>query len=132
MWAEELRTIDRLDQLEGQLVAESEKEDYVCQVFREEDLETRVQGTLREHIGAWENAGAGNFALNVIREGFRLNLQGTPGQYKEKNNRRYEVHKEFAVQAVLKLAKLKILQEVDRTEVDCVNPLTVAVRNGKK
>ena len=131
--AEDLEAMDKLEQLEGRLVAEAHEDVEVVELIAEEDLEMQVHGTLREHYGAWVEAGAGSFVLGVIREGFRLNLCEEPGMYEEKNNRSFEQHKEFAVEAIKKLVKLKIVLEVSRKEVDCINPLTVAVNaKGKK
>ena len=87
------------------------------------------------HIEAWEEAGAGAFALGVIKDGFKLNIRrhGTPESYEEGNNKSFEKDQEFAVEAVKKLVKLEILKEVKRSEVSCVNPLTVAINGvGKK
>ena len=37
-----------------------------------EEIETQVHGTLGRHLQAWEEAGAGKFMTNLIREGFVL------------------------------------------------------------
>ena len=85
------------------------------------------------HVEAWEDAGAGAFALGDIKEGFKLNVHHMPEAYEEGNNKSFEKDQEFAVEAVKKLVKLEILKEVKRSEVSCVNPLTVAINGvGKK
>jgi hypothetical protein len=95
--------------------------------------EVKVQGTLLRHVKAWEDAGAGAFALGVIKEGFKLSMHLVPGAYEEENNKSFEKDREFAIEAVEKLVKLEILKEVERSEVSCVNPLTVAINGvGKK
>ena len=92
-----------------------------------------VHGTLGRHVEAWEEAGAGNFVLSVIKEGFRLNMSEVPGSYEEKNNRSFEKEKEFGEEAIKKLVRMKVLKEVNKGEVSCINPLTVAVNDkGKK
>ena len=93
----------------------------------------KVRGTLLRHVKAWEDAGAGAFALGVIKEGFKLSMHLVPGAYEEENNKSFEKDREFAIKAVEKLVKLEILKEVERSEVSCVNPLTVAINGvGKK
>ena len=88
---------------------------------------------MRRHVEAWEEAGAGKFAISVIKDGFKLNMAEMPGDYEERNNKSFREHEAFAVEEVEKMVKSKILREVSREEVKCVNPLTVAVNsNGKK
>ena len=71
--------------------------------------------------------------MGVIKEGFKLDMFKMPGAYEEGNNKSFEKDREFAVEAVRKLVKLEILKEVGRSEVRCVNPLTVAINGvGKK
>jgi len=88
-----------------------------------------VHGTLGRHLQAWEEAGAGKFVRNVIKEGFRLNMKEFPGFYEEKNNQSFEKEKVFRVEAIKKLVKMKVLKEVSKEEVSCVNPLTVAIND---
>ena len=58
----------------------------VFDVIGLEEFETQVHGTLGRHLQAWEEAGAGKFVMNVIKEGFRLNIKEVPRIYEEKNN----------------------------------------------
>ena len=133
MFRQELRAIERLQALEGDLVVEAAKEDNVFEIVALEDVEKQVHGTLRRHLEAWEEAGAGKFATNVIKEGFKLNMKEVPGAYEEKNNKSFEKDEKFAKEAIMKLVKMKVLKEVKREEVSCVNPLTVATNDrGKK
>ena len=92
-----------------------------------EDIEAKVHRTLRRNVGAWEEAGAGKFVLNVIKEGFKLNIKELPGKYEEKNNKSFFKEEEFAQEAIEKLVKMKVLKEVSWEEVDCINPLTMAI-----
>ena len=49
------------------------------------------------------------------------------------HNKSFVKEQEFAVEAIEKLVKMKVLKEVPRDEVSCINPLTVAVNDrGKK
>ena len=49
---------------------------------------------LFRHIEAWEDAGAGAFALGVIKEGFKLNMHFMPEAYEEGNNKSFEKDQE--------------------------------------
>ena len=60
---------------------------------------------------------SGEFVVNVIKEGFKLNMMEMPGKYEEKNNQSYMKHKEFANEAVMKLVNMKVLKEVDKVKV---------------
>jgi hypothetical protein len=138
MWWAELKAMERLDKREGHLVAGVPSEDNAEQgnsivETGVGDAGVKVRGTLLRHIEAWESAGAGAFALGVIKEGFKLNMLSVPGAYEEGNNKSFEKDQEFAIEAVQKLVKLEILKEVGRSEVTCVYPLTVAINGvGKK
>ena len=70
MWREELRTIEKLDVLEGDIVKEAVFNNAVFDVIGLEEIETQVHCTLGRHLQAWEEAGAGKFVMNVIKEGF--------------------------------------------------------------
>ena len=136
MFAREVRAIERLEAFEGDLVAEVSKaggDSKAIEIGGTGDIESRVHGTLRRHAEAWEEAGAGGFIMGVIKDGFKLNMKEMPGSYEEKNNKSFVKEQEFAVEAIEKLVKMKVLKEVPRDEVSCINPLTVAVNDrGKK
>ena len=140
MWRREIEAMEKLDILEGNLVLEASKVDSKDSKSGEEGavfdinvVEAKVHGTLRRNAKAWEEAGAGNFVMSVIKDGFKLNLNQMPEEYEEKNNKSFLKEEVFAVEAIEKLVKMKILKEVERDEVSCVNPLTVAINDrGKK
>ena len=136
MWEQEMRAMDKLEALEGNLVKEANKCSEVGNVFAIEgldDVEAKVHGTLWRNVKAWEEAGAGGFVMSVIKDGFKLNINQMPEDYEEKNNKSFLKEEKFAVESITKLVKMKILKEVERDEVSCVNPLTVAINNrGKK
>ena len=51
----------------------------------------------------------------------------------EKNNKSFIKEEEFGKEAIMKLVNMKVLMEVRKEEVNCINPLTVAVNDkGKK
>ena len=125
--------MERLDALEGDMARKAASGDAVFEMIGQEDIEAKVHGTLGRHLEAWEEAGAGKFVTNVIKEGFRLNMKEMPGSYEEKNNKSFENEKEFGVEAIKKLVRMKVLKEVSKKEVSCINPLTVAINDrGKK
>ena len=136
MWRREVKAIERLGKLEGSLriLADDEgQENGFIDMGGLEDKEVKVRGTLLRHVKAWEDAGAGRYALGVIRDGFKLGMCHMPDAYEEGNNKSFESDQEFAIEAVQKLVKKEILKEVERNEVQCVNPLTVAINGvGKK
>ena len=70
MWKEELRTIEKLDVLEGDIVKEAVSNDAVFDVVGLEEIETQVHGMLNRHLQALEEAGAVRFVTNVIKERF--------------------------------------------------------------
>ena len=114
-WRAEMKAMRKLDVLENHLVQEgqvhggAEGGGAVVDTGAG-DSEVKVRGTLLRHISAWEAAGAGAFALGVIKEGFKLSLVSTPEAYEEGNNKSFEKDREFAVEAVQKLVKLGILK----------------------
>ena len=136
MWRKEVKAMEKLEELEGNLVKEvsSNSEDKnAFGIGGLEEGEVKVRGTLLRNVKAWEDAGAGAFALGVIKDGFKLNMNQMPEAYEEGNNKSFKKDEEFAIEAVRKLVKLEILKEVERGEVSCVNPLTVAINGvGKK
>ena len=84
--------MQRLDELEGHLVAgvpskDNAEESNGIVDIGVGDAGVKVRGTLLRHIDAWESAGAGAFALGVIKEGFRLSMQSAPGAYEEGHNK---------------------------------------------
>ena len=133
MWQRELKAMERLDVLENNLVLEEGSIGEDNKFVDLTELETKVHGSLRKNVRAWEEAGAGAFVLSVIKEGFKLNMKHYPGEYEEKNNKSFEKDEVFAIEAIEKLVKMKILLEVEKSEVSCINPLTVAINDrGKK
>ena len=121
----------RLDKLEGAIVEENED---VFQIFKEEkDLDNKVHDTLARHARFWRNSGATDFAVSVVENGYVPQMWENPQNYEEKNNGSYREEKVWANEVVFKLAKAKLVREVDRRSLCCVNPLMVAKNaRGKK
>ena len=115
----------KLDRLEKVTVTCDEGNEVL--IYEEEQgVELLVYGTLKRHLGFWEESGASTFAKSVIRDGFKLNLLQVPGKYEEPNNASYRVHKNWANQAVGKLKQASLVKKVSKEELECCNPLTVA------
>ena len=128
--------MEKLEALEGNLVKEvgnNSEDRNAFDIGGLDEVEVKVRGTLWRNVKAWEEAGAGNFVLSVMKDGFKLNMNQMPEDYEEENNKSFLKEEEFAIEAIMKLVKMKILREVEGDEVSCVNPLTVAVKDrGKK
>ena len=86
MLKQELRAIEKLKKFENAMVKEIIKDsegnkDEVFEIGQVDDIEFRVHGTLKRNVRAWEQARAGKFVVNVIKEGFKLNMTEVPGKY---------------------------------------------------
>ena len=58
---------------------------------------------------------------------------GNPDGYEEPNNKSYVREKEWTNKAVEKLKEARLVEEIGREDLWCVNPLTVAVNaKGKR
>ena len=62
--------------------------------------------------------------------GYVLQMWQNRAKYEERNNKSYRVEREWANDAVFKLLEASLIREVDKSELWCVNPLTVA-KNAK-
>ena len=125
-----------LDNLEG--VAEMQEE-YLeelegVSVKDMDDKVSTVVGSLFTHKHEWKKMGAGKMTMNIIETGLTLNFtKGQPGKYQEPNNKSCLTEAEFAEEEVIKLINKKVVREVSKDEVLCINPLSVASnRQGKK
>ena len=72
------------------------------------------------------------FALSVIENGYIPNLGPMPNFYAESNNKSYRENADFANEAVMKLLRFGVVEEVQKSSLRCVNPLTVAQNTAKK
>ena len=103
-------------------------------MFEEEaDAKMKLVTTLKDHVKYWEEMGASQFSLSVIKDGYKMTFEGLEDdlEYEEKNNKSYYAEKVFATEAVDQLVKVGVLEKVKKCK--CVNPLTVAInKKGKK
>ena len=95
------------------------------------DIEFKLTGTLKAHLSAWRHIGAGAFAISVIENGYIPNLGPMPTFYSEANNKSYRENVDFANDAVMKLLRVGVIEEVSKSSLRCVNPLTVAQNTAK-
>ena len=97
MWRQEVRAMEKLEKLEGNLVKEvsgnSENKNAFA-IGGLDEVEAKVRGTLQRNVKAWEDAGAGPFALSVIKDGFKLNINQMPEAYEEGNNKSFKKDEE--------------------------------------
>ena len=122
----------RLDKLEGAISLDGTEED-VCWMYDEEvGIEARVHRTLRDNVAFWQQTGASQFALSVIRNGYIPYLLENIELYEEGNNKSFREHKGWANEAVEKLLSANIIKKVSKEELTCVNPLLVVVNSKAK
>ena len=113
-----------MEELAG-VIAEGQED--VCLIFEEEEgLEDKIHDTLRRHVSFWKESGASNFAISVVENGYVPQMWENPQEYEEKNNGSYREERIWANEAVGKLVRARLVREVDRRSLVCVNPLTVA------
>ena len=123
--------IQLLDKFEGGMV--SEDDDGLAIMFEaDSEIESKLTGTLKSHVSAWVHIGAGEFALSVIKNGYIPKLGAMPTFYAESNNKSYHENVDFANDAVMKLLNAGVVEEVHRSSLRCVNPLTVVQNTAKK
>ncbi|KAK3097019.1 hypothetical protein FSP39_005630 [Pinctada imbricata] len=90
-------------------------------------------GRLKLAINKWKVSGANSYVLSVIESGYGLPLKKLPPATDIRNNRSALTSGEFVESEIEKLLTLGCIEEVDKSEVHVVNPLTVAEnRSGKK
>ena len=122
----------RLAKHENELEIKEEEVD-IAEMFEEDDeAKLKLTTTLKDNVKHWEETGASNFCLSVIKNGYKMNLEGFDEtiEYQEKNNQSYFENKEFANNAVDTMAKYGVVKRVETAK--CINPLTVATSNAGK
>ena len=88
-------------------------------------------GSLAKCVGFWEDIGACNLVLSVIRNGYILPLTEMPLPRVMDNHKSANLHEAFVTEAVEGLLKRGCVQKVDLKDVYICSPLGV-VDNGKK
>ena len=122
----------RLDCLEG-VVPVGDMEEDVCLLFDKEiGVEALVHRTLKDNIAFWHKSGASQFALSVIENGYIPKLAEEVKFYQERNNKSYKEHRLWANEDVQKLLVGKIVEKVNKEELVCINPLSMATNSKLK
>lgn len=118
---------NKLDRLEGVIsLCEEGVKDHIVMFEDDVDVDMKVTKTLKEHYAFWEETNASEFAKSVIRNGYIPSLSSLPQKYEEPNNRSYVENKVWANEAVSKLLKSGVIEKVSKSQLVCVNPLSVA------
>ena len=79
-----------------------------------------------EAAAFWENElKAGEWVLDVIKNGYIIPLNNLPGPYEEQNNQSAKKHDKFVQKSIKDLLRLGIVKRVD-TKPRCISPLSVA------
>ena len=96
------------------------------------DVDMKVTNTLKEHYSFWVETNASEFAKSVIRNGYIPSLSSLPQKYEEPNNRSYVENKAWANDAVCRLLKTRVIEEVNKSDLVCISPLSVAFNAKRK
>uniref|UniRef100_A0A7M5WT73 Reverse transcriptase domain-containing protein n=1 Tax=Clytia hemisphaerica TaxID=252671 RepID=A0A7M5WT73_9CNID len=90
-----------------------------------------VAGRIQEFSNFWENElKASNFALGIVREGYKIPFESEPPPFFAKNNASSLKNREFVKDSIEKLLENGCIEKVTEPPY-CINPLTVAERNSK-
>ncbi len=120
-------------------------DDYFGDKSREQDLDRgeyragsgvseeakKVIGSLRRNSEAWVELGANKFILDIVKTGYKIPFYRTPDPASFRNNRSALNEREFVNEAISELLQIGGILE-SNVSPTVVNPLTVAVKNGKK
>ena len=90
-----------------------------------------TKGRLRDNLKYWEYIGASEFILSTIKEGYKIPFIFEPTPCDLKNNKSAITDPEFVSKELLKLLKTGRIEKLAQ-KPKFVNPLSVAIRNGKK
>ena len=96
------------------------------------DDSVNVKGRLHlpSSIEFFEEIGASEFILKILKEGHHPKLKGPVPDFDLRNNASFFKHEEFAVKEVMNLvAKGRV--EIVQNKPKCINPLTVVVQRTK-
>ena len=113
----------------SEVFEQEEREENEMGVFDEDEMtdDMKVTGNLARYKDYWHNTGCSDFVYSVVTEGYKPVFKETPRYYREKNNKSWEKHNTFGVQAVLKLKENGRIVEVGEKDLVAINPLSVAV-----
>ena len=87
-------------------------------------------GKLRSAVRHWEDSGACNQILEIIRDGYKLPFKTMPSQVSLRNNKSVRKNPEFVMKEIHNLLLKKCISETPFIP-NIVNPLTVAVKQSR-
>ena len=90
-----------------------------------------VVGSLTKHVSYWEDIGAPEHILNLIKHGYTMPLKYLPAKKFMQNNFSSRSDPEFVREAISELLQMGAVVET-YGPAEVVNPLTVSSKNGKK
>ena len=85
-----------------------------------------VKGRLKENISFWEEIGASNWVLRILRDGYALPFIPEPEPKIFQNNVSALRNKEFVTNEILDLLNSGRVREVSQNDIEVLNLLTVA------
>jgi len=90
-----------------------------------------TKGRLKKCLKYWEYIGASEFILSTIKDGYKIPFIYEPTPCDLKNNKSAKNDSEFVSKELLKLLKTGRIEKLSQ-KPKFINPLSVAIRNGKK
>jgi hypothetical protein len=129
-----LEAFDRLEGVEDDILDSDFTEHLTGDAVDISEGKIKVINALHGKKDVWARFGAGRMIQNILTNGLRLNFGGKlPSQYQEANNKSFINNEEFGVSQVLKLLENQVIEEVSPTDLQCINPLSIASnRKGKQ
>ena len=128
---------DDIDNLEGITIDFENDDEYIDGMIGKADntdeTGVRVVDALKSKVDVWKQFGAGGMVVQVITKGLRLNFtKKMPTHYSEPNNQSFKRNLEFGHKEVFKLLDNGVIEEVEKKDITCVNPLSVAANKKGK
>ena len=91
----------------------------------------KVKGRLKEKLNVWKEIGASDWVIKILSQGYALPFTSEPEPAIFRNNLSALHNADFVTKEILDLLDSGRVREVDLSEVDTINPLSVA-DNGEK
>ena len=90
-----------------------------------------VRNRLTERIDFWENIGASNWVLKILKEGYALLFVKQPPKVRFQNNKSALSAAEFVTKEIKDLLKSGCIKEIDESEAHVISPLSVVHKSTK-
>jgi hypothetical protein len=99
--------------------------------FDNDQLVADVKGRLRANISFWENIGASNWVLGIIRNGYALPFVEQPHAAEFTNHKSAARNEAFVTGELKRLLKIGCIREVSKSEACIISPLGVVSNTDK-